>query len=47
MSLFVRFANLRGSQAIHGVDGVPTIGRVEGGKISIFKLEHVWVEAYV
>jgi transglutaminase-like putative cysteine protease len=35
------------AQAILGMGGVPTIGRVEGGKIAIFKLEHVWVEAYV
>ncbi|QEY16817.1 sugar-binding protein [Cellvibrio sp. KY-GH-1] len=35
------------AQAILGMGGVPTIGRVEGGKIATFKLEHVWVEAYV
>jgi transglutaminase-like putative cysteine protease len=35
------------AQAILGMGGVPTIGRLEGGKISTFKLEHVWVEAYV
>ncbi|WP_084128277.1 transglutaminase-like domain-containing protein [Cellvibrio mixtus] len=35
------------AQAILGMGGVPTIGRVEGGKITTFKLEHVWVEAYV
>ena len=35
------------AQAILGMGGVPTIGRIEGGKISTFKLEHVWVEAYV
>ncbi len=35
------------AQAILGMGGVPTIGRVEGGKITNFKLEHVWVEAYV
>jgi len=27
--------------------GVPTIGMLEDGKSARFKLEHVWVEAYV
>lgn len=35
------------AQAILGMGGVPTIGLLEGGKISKFRLEHVWVEAYV
>jgi transglutaminase-like putative cysteine protease len=35
------------AQAILGMGGVPTIGILEGGKIAKFKLEHVWVEAYV
>lgn len=35
------------AQAILGMGGVPTIGLLEGGKIAKFKLEHVWVEAYV
>lgn len=35
------------AQAILGMGGVPTIGRIEGGKIATFKLEHMWVEAYV
>lgn len=35
------------AQAILGMGGVPTIGMLEGGKIAQFKLEHVWVEAYV
>ncbi len=35
------------AQAILGMGGVPTIGVLEGGKIAKFKLEHVWVDAYV
>lgn len=35
------------AQSILGMGGVPTIGMLEGGKIAKFKLEHVWVEAYV
>ncbi len=35
------------AQAILGMGGVPTIGLLEGGRIAKFKLEHVWVEAYV
>lgn len=35
------------AQGILGMGGVPTIGMIEGGKIAKFKLEHVWVEAYV
>lgn len=35
------------AQSILGMGGIPTIGIVEGGKIAKFKLEHVWVEAYV
>ncbi|QEI11601.1 transglutaminase-like domain-containing protein [Cellvibrio japonicus] len=35
------------AQGILGMGGVPTIGIIEGGKIAKFKLEHVWVEAYV
>ena len=35
------------AQGILGMGGVPVIARVEGGKIVTFKLEHVWVEAYV
>lgn len=35
------------AQGILGMGGVPTIGILEGGKITKFKLEHTWVEAYV
>lgn len=35
------------AQSILGMGGVPTVGLLEGGKIAQFKLEHVWVEAYV
>lgn len=35
------------AQAILGMGGVPIVGLLEGGKIARFKLEHVWVEAYV
>lgn len=35
------------AQSILGMGGVPTIGLLEGGRIAKFKLEHVWVEAYV
>lgn len=35
------------AQGILGMGGVPSIGMLEGGKIAKFKLEHVWVEAYV
>lgn len=35
------------AQSILGMGGVPTVGLLEGGKIAKFKLEHVWVEAYV
>ncbi len=30
-----------------GAGAIPSIGLVEGGKISQIKLEHVWVEAWV
>lgn len=35
------------AQSILGMGGVPSIGMLQGGKIAKFKLEHVWVEAYV
>lgn len=35
------------AQSILGMGGIPTIGMIEGGKITKFKLEHVWVEAWV
>lgn len=35
------------AQAILGMGGVPVVGVVESGKIAKFKMEHVWVEAYV
>jgi Transglutaminase-like superfamily len=35
------------AQAILGMGGVPVVGVVEAGKIAKFKMEHVWVEAYV
>ena len=35
------------AQAIMGMGGMPITGVIKGGKIAEFKLEHVWVEAYV
>lgn len=35
------------AQAIMGLGGVPIKGVLEGGRITKFKLEHVWVEAFV
>src|SRR5690606_20927404 len=35
------------AQGILGMGGVPVVCLLEGGKIAKFKLEHVWVEAYV
>jgi hypothetical protein len=30
-----------------GAGAIPSIGLIEGGKISQIKIEHVWVEAWV
>lgn len=35
------------AQSLLGQGGIPTAAVVTGGKITAFKLEHVWVEAYV
>ena len=35
------------AQSILGQGGVPAISMVSGGKIQSFKMEHVWVEAFV
>jgi transglutaminase-like putative cysteine protease len=35
------------AQSLLGQGGIPTTALVSGGRIAAFKLEHVWVEAYV
>ncbi|WP_019867113.1 transglutaminase domain-containing protein [Methylovulum miyakonense] len=35
------------AQSLLGQGGIPTVGMVAKGKITAFKLEHVWVEAFV
>ncbi|RYZ97930.1 MAG: transglutaminase domain-containing protein, partial [Moraxellaceae bacterium] len=35
------------AQQLLGQGGIPNVGLLEGGKIAKFKLEHVWVEAFV
>ena len=35
------------AQQLLGQGGIPNIGLLEGGKIAKFKMEHVWVEAFV
>jgi transglutaminase-like putative cysteine protease len=35
------------AQSLMGQGGIPNVALVSGGKIIAFKLEHVWVEAYV
>ncbi len=35
------------AQSLLGQGGIPNVAVVSGGKISAFRLEHVWVEAYV
>jgi len=35
------------AQSLLGQGGIPNVALVSGGKVIAFKLEHVWVEAYV
>jgi hypothetical protein len=35
------------AQSLLGQGGIPNVALVSGGKITAFKLEHVWVEAFV
>jgi transglutaminase-like putative cysteine protease len=35
------------AQSLLGQGGIPSVALVSGGKIAAFKLEHIWVEAFV
>lgn len=41
------FTNATAALDFMATGGIPATGLVEAGKIKIFRLEHVWVEAYV